>query len=68
VKALDRVGELVAELGPVKGLYHLEEAEAVARKLAADARERGQQHTAAGLDAAAALCYRQQFELVARFG
>lgn len=64
---VDRVADLVKRIGPVRGLYHLEDAEAVARTLAAEARERGQHETAAGLDRAANLLLGQQFELVERF-
>jgi len=63
----DRVGELVAAVGPVAGLYALEDAERVALQLASEARERAQHHTAAGLEAAALIARRQQFELVERF-
>ena len=63
----DKVAELVSQVGPVQGLYRLEEAEACAHALADAARERGQYHTAAGLDAAAVSLRRQQVELVARF-
>jgi hypothetical protein len=63
----DKVRELVAQVGPVVGLYRLEEAEACAHALADAARERGQHATAAGLDAAAVNLRRQQFELVERF-
>jgi len=63
----DRVGQLVAEVGPVAGLYRLEEAEGVALRLAAEAAQRGQHHTAAGFQRAALSLHRQQFELVSRF-
>jgi len=63
----DKVAELVRQVGPVVGLYRLEEAEACAHALADAARERGHHHTAAGLDAAAVNLRRQQFELVERF-
>jgi len=63
----DQVAAQVAHKGPVEALYHFEAAEAVARKLAAEARERGQYHTEAGLLSAAELCRAQQFELVERY-
>jgi len=63
----DQVAAQVAHKGPVEALYHFEAAEAVARKLAAEARERGQFHTEAGLLRAAELCRVHQFDLVERF-
>jgi hypothetical protein len=63
----DHVAAAVAHKGPVGALYHFEEAEAVARKLAAEARERRHYHTEAGLLRAADLCRSQQFELVERY-
>ena len=64
---VDRVGDLVREVGPVVGLYRLEEAEGCALRLAAEARERGQHHSAAGFQRAALSLQAQQFDLVARF-
>jgi len=63
----DRVAELVAEVGPVEGLYRLEDAERVAETLANEKAEQGHHATAAGFRRAAHSLRQQQFELVARF-
>jgi len=58
-----RVDELVRQLGPLGALDKLDEARAVLLKLAAEARECGQHHTAAGLDAAVARLWRAAVHL-----
>lgn len=58
-----RVASLVAELGPLGALDRLDEARAVSVKLAAEARERGHHRTAEGLDAAAAMLWREAVHL-----
>lgn len=57
------VAALVEQLGPLGALDRLDEARAVSLKLAAEARERGQHHTAAGLDAAADRLWRKAVHL-----
>jgi hypothetical protein len=63
----DRLAALVVEFGPRGALDKLDEARAVALRLAGEATERGQHHTAAGLQAAAADLWDLTVELTGRF-